>query len=90
MEHLSKSPICCDRVVPDNPVLPVRQCGRLWLLADFHRNPDQLCLLFPRGALGKRKTDGRNADDAKDAGVCVDDLYGAGIDWMVKFLLNIV
>ena len=52
-------------------------------MADVDRHRDQLCLLFPGGALGQEKADGRDADDAEDRGVCLDDLHGTWINQKV-------
>ena len=47
---------------------------------DVGRHCDQLRLLFPGGALGQEKTDGRDVDDAENFGVCLDDLHGVWAD----------
>lgn len=49
-------------------------------MADVGRHCDQFCLLFSGGTLGQEKADSRDADDAENRGVRLDDLYGARVD----------
>lgn len=52
-------------------------------MADVHRNYYQLRLLLPCGADGKEKSNSRNADDAKDHRLYLDDQYGFWLDWAI-------
>lgn len=80
MGCLPEPAVCGDGPVPCDPVRAVRKYWRIRSVADVNRYCDQLCLLLSGGALGQEKADGRDADDAEDRGVCLDDLHGAWID----------
>ena len=80
MGRLSESSVCGDGLVSRDFVCAVRKRRRIRSVADVNRHRDQLCLLFPGGALGQEKADGRDADDAENVGICLDDLHGAWTD----------
>lgn len=84
MGCLPKSALCGDGPVPCDSVCAVWQCRGIWLAVDVGCYCDQLCLLFSGGALGQEKADGRDADDAENVGVCLDDLHVAWADWKMN------
>lgn len=85
MGNLSQSSVRRDRPVSYDPVLPVGKYRRIRSVADVCRYPHQLCLLLSRGAVGEEKARGRNADDAQNRGLYLDDLHGAQPDRQGKY-----
>lgn len=90
MEHLSEYTVCRNRTVPRHFIFPVRKYGWIWVVADVRRDHHQLFLLFSGGVVGEEKACGRNADDTKDNGVYLDDMFGGAFDMTFSMQFGIL
>ena len=88
MGNLPKFALCSDGTLPSHFVFPVWQYEWLRIVDDVYCNYHQLCLLLSRGAVGKEKANDRDADDAQNRGLCLDDLHGTWLDWEIVSLEN--